>query len=68
MIWNRVHYTKSLLAVLLAVKYLFSTKNLSAILRAIKFFSAVMHISESVFLMPSDAETAAQAAAKKRLE
>ena len=70
---------KSLSAVnLAAVKYLSGAKNLSAglsaILSAVKYFScvknlsAVTHISESVFLMPSNAETAAQAASKKRLE
>ena len=41
---------------LAAVKYLGAAKNLSA----------VTHISESVFIMPSDAETAAQAAANKK--
>ena len=47
----------ALSAVLSAVKYLSGAKNLSA----------VTHVSESVFIMPSDAETAAQAAAHKYL-
>ena len=71
---------KSLSAVnLAAVKYLSGAKNLSAglsvILSAVKYFSgvkilsAVTHISEIVPIMPSDAETAEQAAAaKKQLE
>ena len=64
---------------LAAVKYLSGAKNLSAglsaILSAVKYFSgvknlsAVTHISEIVPIMPSDAETAEQAAAaKKQLE
>ena len=68
---------KSLSAVdLAAVKYLSGAKNLSAglsaILSAVKYLSgvknlsAVTHISESVFFMPSGAETAAQAAANKK--
>ena len=60
MIRDRVSRAKSLSAVnLSAVKYLSGAKNLSA----------VTHFFESVFIMTSDAETAAQAAAnKKRLE
>ena len=67
---------KSLSVVLSAVnsvvKYLSGAKNLSAALSAVlsavkylagaKNLSAVTHVSESVFIMPSDAETAAQAA------
>ena len=47
-------------------------KSLSAILSAVKYLSGakilspVTHISEIVFIMPSDAETAAQAAANKK--
>ena len=59
----------ALSAVLSAVKYLSGAKNLSAaVLSAVKYLagaknlSAVTHISESVFFMPSGAETAAQAA------
>ena len=71
---------KSLSAVnLAAVRYLSGAKNLSAglsaILSAVKYLSgvknlsAVTHISEIVPIMPSDAETAEQAAAaKKQLE
>ena len=71
---------KSLSAVdLAAVKYLSGAKNLSAglsaILSAVKYLSgvknlsAVTHISESVFIMPSDAETPEQVAAnEKRLQ
>ena len=55
---------------LAAVKYLSGAKNLSAVkyFSGVKNLSAVTHISEIVPIMPSDAETAAQAdAAKKRL-